>query len=185
MKPLLILVSGLPCTGKTTLARNIARQLALPLISRDDLKELLFDCLGWSDRARSKQLGMASYKLLYYFLNTQVNVGNSLIIESNFLPQFDNAKLLELKKKYNFYLLEIVCYTERQILLERFKNRTESEERHPGHVERLNYQEFENTLSQNFDLKLEASDRILTIDTTDFHQIDDRELFAAIADFRK
>jgi predicted kinase len=185
MKTLLILISGLPCTGKTTLARKIARQLALPLISRDALKELLFDCLGWSDREWSKKLGMASYQLLYYFINSQVNVGNSLIIESNFLSQFDNAKFLELKKQYNFYLLEIICSAERKILLQRFKNRAESDERHPGHVDRLNYQEFENTLSQNLDSKLEVSDRILTIDTTDFTGIDYQKLWAAIADCRQ
>ncbi|WP_425432548.1 AAA family ATPase [Hydrococcus rivularis] len=46
MKMLLILISGLPCTGKTTLARKIAQKLQLPLVCRDDIKESLFDSLG-------------------------------------------------------------------------------------------------------------------------------------------
>jgi adenylate kinase family enzyme len=67
MTALMILISGLPCTGKTTLARKIAQKFRLPLISRDDIKESLFDSLGWHDREWSKQLGVASYQLLYYF----------------------------------------------------------------------------------------------------------------------
>jgi predicted kinase len=67
MKTLLILISGFSCTGKTTLARKIAEKYSLPLISRDDIKESLFDSLGYSDREWSKKLGIASYDLLYFF----------------------------------------------------------------------------------------------------------------------
>jgi predicted kinase len=64
--PLLVIVSGPPCSGKTTLARWLAKELALPLIAKDNIKELLFDHLGWSDRAWSKKLGRATYPLIYY-----------------------------------------------------------------------------------------------------------------------
>jgi shikimate kinase len=46
----LIIISGLPCTGKTTLGRKLAQDLSLPLICRDSIKESLFDSLGYSDR---------------------------------------------------------------------------------------------------------------------------------------
>lgn len=49
--PQVILVNGLPATGKTTLARRIATDLRLPLLAKDAIKETLFDTLGWSDRA--------------------------------------------------------------------------------------------------------------------------------------
>jgi predicted kinase len=56
-KNLLIVITGLPGTGKTTLGRKLAEELALPFISKDDIKELLFDGLGWEDRAKLKKWG--------------------------------------------------------------------------------------------------------------------------------
>ena len=58
--PRLLIVNGLPGSGKTTLSRELAPRLGLPLISKDDIKELLFDQLGWSDREQSKRFGGAA-----------------------------------------------------------------------------------------------------------------------------
>jgi dephospho-CoA kinase len=42
-----ILITGHPATGKTTLAHYLAQELGLPLLWRDGLKEKLADTLGW------------------------------------------------------------------------------------------------------------------------------------------
>lgn len=42
----LIVIVGPPASGKTALARRLATDLRLPLLSRDDFKERLFDTLG-------------------------------------------------------------------------------------------------------------------------------------------
>lgn len=65
MSSILILISGFSCTGKTTLAKLIAKRYSLPLIGRDDIKESLYNSLGYKDREWSKKLGIASYDLLY------------------------------------------------------------------------------------------------------------------------
>ena len=41
MRPLLVLVSGSPGSGKTTLARRLAGDLAMPLVGKDTIKEAL------------------------------------------------------------------------------------------------------------------------------------------------
>lgn len=64
-RPLLVLVNGAPASGKSTLAARLARELALPLIAKDALKEVLFDTLGAPDHARSRELSAASYDLIY------------------------------------------------------------------------------------------------------------------------
>ena len=41
MKPLLVVISGAPGSGKTALSRRLAPELKLPLISKDTIKEVL------------------------------------------------------------------------------------------------------------------------------------------------
>ncbi len=47
----LVLISGLPASGKTTLARSVASASRLPLLSLDVVKESLHDSLALTDRA--------------------------------------------------------------------------------------------------------------------------------------
>lgn len=61
--PVLVIVLGAPGAGKTTLARRIAAEIGWPLLVRDDIKEILFDTLGWSDRQWSRKLGGASWRM--------------------------------------------------------------------------------------------------------------------------
>src|SRR5579862_8060531 len=63
--PLLIIVTGLPAAGKTTLARELARLLRAPLIGKDMIKEPLLDVLGAGDGARSRQLSTASFAVQF------------------------------------------------------------------------------------------------------------------------
>ena len=135
---ILIIISGPPGAGKTTLGEKIAEKFCLPFISKDGIKELLFDSLGIKDREWSKNLGISSYGLLYYFLESLLRAGNSLIVESNFKPEYDSEKVLNLVKQYGFTSFQVQCKTNGDVLLERFKKRSESSERHSGHADHLN-----------------------------------------------
>ncbi len=179
-QPLLILVSGPPCSGKTTLARWLAQELALPLIAKDDIKESLFDHLGWSDRAWSKQLGRAAYPLIYYFVKTQLAVGRSLIVESNFDSAAATPAFLDLQRTCPFEPFQIQCYADGQVLYQRFKTRSESGARHPGHVDHLSYDEVRETLLKGKYPKLDIGGTLVEIDTTDFEQMNRADLLKAI-----
>ncbi len=169
---LLIIVSGSPGAGKTTLARRIARELGLPLLARDDIKELLFDTLGWSDRQWSRKLGLASWRVLYHLLEELLKANQSLVVESNFRKEFASKELGALQRKYRFETVQVLCRADGEVLLERFKQRAESGERHPGHVDHLNYDEFEAVLRQGGWDVLEIDGRVVTVDTTDFAAMD-------------
>jgi hypothetical protein len=106
--------------------------------------------------------------------------GRSFIVESNFKPEFENEKFLELKKKYDFQPLQIFCKTDGEVLFERFKARSESGERHPGHVDHLNHEEFKETLLKGRLESLDIGGKVLNVDTTDFGTIEYDKLFSEI-----
>jgi len=172
MKPLLVLISGAPGTGKTDLGRRIATALHWPFIHRDGIKERLFDSLGWQDRAWSKRLGAAAYDLLYHFVEIELQASRSFVVESNFEPRFDTRRFLALQRQYPFEPLQIQCKTDPEILVARFKTRSTSGERHPGHVDYLNIDDFEPTLLQAKHASLEIGGEVVEVDTTDFAAID-------------
>jgi len=179
-KPDVIIVTGAPATGKTTLGRHIAQDLRWPFIYKDGIKETLFDTLGWSDREWSKRLGCAAMVLLFHFVTAQLKAGRSLVVEANFDPAFDTARFLDLRQRYPFEPLQIVCETAGEVLRQRYQARAESGRRHPGHVDHVLAAEF------NFDdlrLKHAALDiggRVVRVDTTDFGAIDYAELLQSI-----
>lgn len=176
----LIIVSGPPCTGKTTLAHKIADQFHLPFVNKDDIKESLFNSLGTKDRAWSKQLGISSYQLLYYFTESILKAGHSLVVESNFRPEYDSEKFRDLITKYSITPFQIQCQTQGDVLFARFKERSESGERHPGHVDYLNYSEFEADILKGSYNPLEIGGEVTYIDTTDFSKIDYHGLYERI-----
>ncbi len=171
-EPLLLIVLGLPCTGKTTLARRLAADLRLPLVAKDGIKETLFGTLGWSDRAWSRRLGMATYALIYHLVEAQLSAGRSLIVESPFDPQHATREFLALKNKYGFRPVQVLCWAEDDVLVQRFTARAASGERHPGHVDHLNAAEFEETLRRGQARPLDIGGPVFEVDTTDWAAVD-------------
>jgi predicted kinase len=170
--PHLILVNGLPGSGKTTLGATIAAHFRLPFIHKDGVKELLFEALGWSDREWSKKLSRASYDLLFYFTEAELSVGRSLVMEANFSSDLHTSRFIALQERCPHQPIQIVCVCEGQTLLERFSQRAEESDRHPGHLDAGNLDEFKPIFLNNQHPPLEISGALIQVDTTDFEQID-------------
>ncbi|HEY4000566.1 MAG TPA: AAA family ATPase [Candidatus Xenobia bacterium] len=64
---LIVIVSGAPGAGKTTLARPLAAALGFCLLSKDDVKETLFDAVGGQagDVPFSHLIGGAAMEILW------------------------------------------------------------------------------------------------------------------------
>jgi len=82
--PLLVIVTGPPAAGKTTIAAALRKRLGLPLIAKDTLKELLGGSFGIEDRARSQQLGGVVLELIALVVKELLEQGVSVIAEGNF-----------------------------------------------------------------------------------------------------
>jgi predicted kinase len=92
-QPHLILIIGLPGTGKSTLARSLARHLRVPLICKDTIKEPLLDLLGAPDRSESRRLSDASFAVMFALARDCFRAGTDVILEGNFRPGEHEAAL--------------------------------------------------------------------------------------------
>lgn len=179
-QPLVILVNGLPATGKTTLARRLASDLRLPLLAKDAIKETLFDTLGWSDREWSRRLSGATLALLFLLLEEQLRAQKPCIVECNFVPDRDTQRFLDLQQTYPFMPFQILCVTDGPTLYQRYCQRALSTERHPGHVETHNLDEHRELLLGGHIEPLSIGGILYQVDTTSFATIDYDGLRTAI-----
>jgi predicted kinase len=135
--PALVIVTGPPASGKSTLAARLSADLAVPLIAKDDLKETLFDTLGWGDAERSRAYGAAAVALLFRVADALLAAGQSLILECNFRPGLAEPEVDALRRKHPFRPVQVYCYAPVETLSRRFRERWAAGRRHPGHVDDL------------------------------------------------
>jgi predicted kinase len=178
LKPLLIIVAGPPCSGKTLLGRRIAQEFRFPFVNKDDIKESLFNRLGWKDDDWSRLLSLASFDLLYYFVAAQIAVGRSLVVEGNFKTEVDTEKFLALKEHFDFEPLQVQCQAQGEVLAQRFRERIG--QRHPGHVDHEIYERLEPVLLKGRHEPLNIGGQLIEVDTTDLQTIDYNRIFDVI-----
>ncbi|MCB0106859.1 MAG: AAA family ATPase [Caldilineaceae bacterium] len=134
-QPTVILITGHPAAGKTTLARYLAQTLRLPLICKDAIKETLCDTVGWSNDEDSRRLSIAAWTLLYQQVEELLRTGVSHLVESNFLPEYADARWQRLADTYRFHLIQLRCEADGDTLWQRYQDRILKGERHPGHID--------------------------------------------------
>jgi predicted kinase len=168
--PLVVVVTGPPASGKSSIARELAEALPAPLLAKDPVKEALFDALGTGDAEWSKRLGIATYAVLFPMLEQEVRAGRSCVIEANFDHNEASAQLAAIQLRHPFRALQIVCTAPRDVLIDRFESRSGS--RHPGHIDDERLEDVIESIDAGRWRALELDGETIEVDTTDWSTVD-------------
>ena len=168
MKPTtVVLITGHPASGKTTLARYLSKKMGLPTICKDDIKEILYDTLGWSTVAWSNKLSIATWSLLYHQVEILLEAHIDHIVESNFDPKYANPHWQRLIQQFDLQLIQVRCESDPAILLERYRERIRLGKRHPGHVDGSDDRAFHKSVQEGSLDWIEVKSERISVNTTE------------------
>lgn len=130
----LIIVSGPSASGKTTVSTRMTSDLDVPLISKDDIKELLFERLPQRDREWSRVQGKMAIAMMFAGARELLLNESPVIIESLFHPEYARSDIMRLAEETNADIYEIKCHVAHEQRKSRWRERS-SGARHPGHMD--------------------------------------------------
>jgi predicted kinase len=119
--PLLVVVTGRPASGKTTLAHILTKELKCPLLSRDELKEGYVNTIGLEHNQLDNSVTWHIYDTFFEAIELLISKGISIIVEAAFQDNLWRPKLLKLLGKAEIRV--ILCKTSPALAKARFANR--------------------------------------------------------------
>lgn len=134
----LILIAGMPATGKSHLAAALRTAFGLPVIEKDEIKEQLFDTIGFTCYAEKRQLDVAATAVLLKLMDRLHEADSSAIVVNNFTAEAGKT-LNEFLKRDKVQAFTLFLTGEAQVLYERYYERDKKGLRHPGHAMQLRY----------------------------------------------
>jgi glucokinase len=169
MNPFL-LISGLPGSGKTSVARQLAPMLTLPVIDKDDILERLFESRGTGDAAWRRALSREADEML----KAEAKASSSGAILVSFWRQIGMPAgsgtpsdwLMNLSDR----IVHVHCACDPETAAGRFFERR----RHPGHLDGLrSYAEILASIRALSNLEPLQIGRRIIVDTSQPLQLDE------------
>jgi len=122
--PTVVVVTGVPGAGKTTLGAALATELDAPFISLDFIKERLDPAGGWDPR----ELRLAAEKELSAHLDA---VRGTVVVDIWIAPHRDTARIASLLSRKAVDIVEVLCRVSADIAVGRYAERSRSAPHRP------------------------------------------------------
>ncbi len=120
-KPLLVVVSGRPGSGKTTLAHTLAKKIGCPAICRDEIKEGFVNTMQSSHESLGKDTNQSIYSLFFEILDFLLTKQITLVAEAAFQHHLWAPQLERLSQIAQIKI--IVCTIDPHLARSRFVQR--------------------------------------------------------------
>jgi predicted kinase len=118
----LIIISGLPGTGKSTLAEALAKELKIPILSVDPIESSIIK----SGIKKSFETGLAAYLVAETLAAEHLELGISVIIDAVSPVKEARDMWDSLAEKYNIKKIVIECTLDEKIHKQRIQARVRS-----------------------------------------------------------
>ena len=107
--PTLIVLSGLPGSGKSTVAEGLSRTLSIPLFSIDPIEAAM-----WRGGLSKDQTGIAAYDVAIALADEHLRLGHSVIVDAVNPIEAPRAawRSLAAKHRAEMKIIECVCADE-------------------------------------------------------------------------
>jgi predicted kinase len=131
-RPRLVVVTGPPASGKTSVAEELAKRLELPFVSKDTFKERLYEHFG-SGEELEERIDAAALAIVFSVAESQLRAGVSVAIESNFDADSDVGPIRQVAETTGAGVVQVHVGGDVDGLVETFARRAAEGRRHPGH----------------------------------------------------
>ena len=119
----LIIVSGIPCTGKTTISKKISATLSYERLSKDQFKKQLFEQYGFQSEAEKRILDILAEKTLFAEIEKRINLEHDIVVDK-WLQGLDCCKNIKGINKANIIFIRLYC--DPKVATERYNIRNKS-----------------------------------------------------------
>lgn len=126
----LIVITGDLAAGKSTLAMALSERYQIPFITKDALKEIACDIIGYSSREENRELSIVATTDMIYFFKQCALVKQDLILEANFHTDELN-EIQNIAEENNYQVVLLVLTGDTPLLYQRFLDRLPN--RHIAH----------------------------------------------------
>jgi predicted kinase len=126
-----LLVSGHLAALKSTLSKKLSIDLNAICLNKDDMKEVLGDTIGFTNREENLKLSKATFQMMLKMMHDILKIDDLVILESNFKVSEMN-QLNALIEEQKIHSSTVFLIGDAEVLYERYVKR--QPERHPVHT---------------------------------------------------